>query len=91
MTTEEIKALFPIKAKVTRNIIKSSIIENSKNCIGANTLKSALLGKMLDDKVRWMWQSGFIDCVRITTVEGIDFMCIRKPTEVTFIVKEEEW
>lgn len=42
MDIEQIKALFPLKARITKEIIRQSNIMVATNCIGALTLKSVL-------------------------------------------------
>jgi hypothetical protein len=92
-TTEELKALFPLKGKVTKKIIQESHIHNIINCIGATTLKAALLNKGVNTKkiyITWGRNSGYLS----VTIEGksfsvsihtdYDMMEIIKPKGVVF-------
>lgn len=90
MNTEQIKALFPLKAMVTQEIIDSAKLMNPLKCIGALTLKS-VFPEELKELVSWgVTDTG--DTLKnwgliVTTEEGFDFMEIKNPCEVTFIVK----
>ncbi len=93
MTSEKIKALFPIKAQITQEIIDKSRTLNIYDCIGAKTLQSVIPPCQV--RIFWGLDSGGIvhDTfkpdfqIEITTKEGVDMMGITKPQEVTFIIK----
>lgn len=89
-TIEQIKALFPLKATITNEIIKTSNISKADNCIGANTLKQAL-PQSNEIKVLWAnWDGGvFINdkAFSVTTEEKLMFMGVREETEITFIIE----
>lgn len=84
--------VFPLKGFITQDIIDKSVLMDTTNCIGANTLKEALGENInLFDYIGWAIHSGANSSkergsVRITTVEGIDLMEVKRPQEVTFII-----
>lgn len=85
-TIEQIKALFPLKAKVTKEIIINSEIINLSNCIGANTLKQSI-PKEYNCSIIWANSHGYLNGIRVTTKENLLFMRVTEETEVTFIVE----
>lgn len=92
MTVEEIKALFPLKAMITQDIIDNSDVNDCTDCIGANTLKSVLpeeLKKYAQWCITYEWgKYGTDELICITTIEGVDMMKITEPMEVTFIIEK---
>lgn len=93
MNSETIKSLFPLKAKVTQEIIKKANISISSNCIGALTLKS-VLPEDLHRHIHWgCWNGVYCDLlnyIEITTENGADFMDMTKETDVVFILGHTE-
>lgn len=93
MKKSEIKAMFPLKAMVTQEIIDSARIFSTSQCIGAKTLRSVLPDE-LKNHVSWavtdsdgtFGNLGF----NVTTIEGFDMMNIKEPCEVTFILRDLE-
>ncbi len=86
--------VFPLKGFITQEIIDKSNVNDTSNCIGTNTLKEALgENTNLFDYIGWARHSGANSSIekgsiRITTVEGIDLMEVKRPQEVTFIISE---
>lgn len=97
MKKAEVLALFPLKGKVTLEIIEKAVLMDGGNCIGALTLKEAL-GVNNDGRnlISWMSVNGgimaenidrdFHYCV-LTTEEEVRMMQVVEPMEVTFIIK----
>lgn len=90
MTIEEIKALFPLKGKLTKTILRTSKISDSQRCNGALTLKKAL-GEIEGLYVSWgdteTNSTEFKgEIIRIGTEENLDFMEATEPQEVTFLL-----
>lgn len=90
MRKEQIVALFPLKARITKEIIESAKVFNARNCIGALTLKSVLPDE-LKGSASWGSRSSCSTFERfgliVTTEEGIDMMEVKNPRNVTFILK----
>lgn len=88
-TIEQIKALFPLKAKVTKEIINNSDTSETFNCIGANTLKQAL-PQSNETEVLWGNWSGNVyvnnQSFEVTTKENLMFMGVKEEIEITFII-----
>ncbi len=93
MNTEQIKALFPLKAMVTQEIIDEADMLSSSHCYGALTLKSVLPDELKED-VCWFNREGLLSDsteeqdFRITTEEDVAFLYTKEPQEVTFIFVE---
>jgi hypothetical protein len=88
MTPQEIKALFPLKANITEEIINTATLLDTSRCIGAKTLQSVLPKEL---KVDWGVYYGDIivddeQRIQITTTEQINMMSIKLPQSVTFII-----
>ncbi len=99
MNTEQIKALFPLKAMVTQEILDSAIVLSSSRCYGALTLKSVLPDE-LKNSISWFDKEGLLSNsleeqdFYITTQEGVEFLSGDKIVrEVTFILveKRKDW
>ena len=92
MNKEQIKALFPLKAKVTKEIIEEAQILNSRKCIEALTLKS-----VLPEKLKSLASWGTVNTANtflkydltVTTIERVNMMTIKEPCTVTFILENE--
>jgi hypothetical protein len=90
---EKLKALFPIKVKITKEIIeegRKSLWDTSR-CIGALTLKS-VLPEEFKDRATWGVYTGGVSYskIRVTTEEGIDIMEVKKPRTVNLILSNYE-
>lgn len=89
-----IENLFPLKGKITQEIIDKADTMDPSNCIGALTLGAALEGKITkeDSIISWGVYTGLNEingqAVRLTTEEDIDMMDVIKPQKVTFIIDE---
>lgn len=94
---EEIMAVMPLKGEVTQEIIDSSSVWDSQNCIGHNTLVASLkqAGINVDelDKIRWFNKNGYItkehESLYVTTEEPMIRMY--EPQSVTFKVYHHEF
>lgn len=93
MSVDDIKQLFPITTTITQEIIDEGLknIHDVSLCIGAIALKN-VLPKELHDNVKWGIKTGIIYItnnltVWITTTDDIIMIGVRKPREITFIVK----
>jgi len=90
ITLESIKALFPIKVRITKEMINSAKLYNVRYCIGAKALKKALpnIAKHKDFDIKWGVYSGRIlntkDNYDISIATNIDMMEIKQPKTVTF-------
>ena len=90
---EKFISLFPLKGRITQEIIESSDIGDSDNCIGANTFRKAIGDNIsLFQDTGWGTDIGhmvLIDdtIVDIGTEEDIDMMEVVEPRDVTFIIK----
>lgn len=86
---EEFKSLFPIKAKITQEIIDTAELYDNKNCIGAKALREVLPEKF---KLKADWGADntviLIEGYRVylTTEERINLMKVTEPMDVTFIL-----
>lgn len=92
MTKEDIIALFPIKAQVTKEAIKKGEMKDIHGCSGFITLEQHL-PEELKNKLAWLFHCGAIkddneEPVWITTEEDIDVSMVEKPCDVTFIVTD---
>lgn len=88
---EQFKALFPLKGRVTQEIIDEADIDDWQNCVGALTLSEALGENIqLVDKINWGNDRGFPkvdkETVILTTKEKYNMMGITKPVDVEFIL-----
>jgi len=82
--------IFPLKGRVTWEILMSSQRMSVRGCVGAVTLRTAL-GEFANGRiVRWGNQDGVVDDDAITTLEEVEMMNITEPTEVTFILKPKK-
>lgn len=99
----KIKALFPLKFKVTNKIIEWSNREDIHNCIGANSLKEALgiTERNTTVKISWGRTDGNVELkskdgkssitLYVSNKDKVDMMKIEKPRTVTFnFISEEE-
>ena len=84
MKLEEFKKLFPLKGKLTQEIIDNADINSILRCRGARAIKEALNSDNFD--ISWGRVDGFINYYPVTTIERIDFMKQETPMEVTFIL-----
>ena len=88
MKIKDFEALFPLKAMVTQEIIDNANIMDTRNCIGALTLKSVL--PKYTDSLEWGAISGNIitdeGIVHISTFKLVDMMMVKEPQEVTFVL-----
>lgn len=86
MTIEEFKALFPLKARVTKEMISKANLSSINNCIGAKTLKSIFP----NNKCTWgNWCGSVVvedEQILLTTIDNIEVMDIVEPQEITFIL-----
>lgn len=64
MKPHEIKALFPIRARVTDDILKSSVLDDRNNCIACKLLKS-VLPEELWELIDWGTGIGRIDGIPV--------------------------
>lgn len=88
MTTEQIKSLFPLKAKVTQEIIKESYRDrmNRSRCIGARSLKSVLPPE-IHNLVEWRVMEGHIYTSHpVLVYADKNPMRITEPTEIEFYI-----
>lgn len=87
---DEFKALFPLKGIVTQDIIDNANVLSVVKCIGAQSLRNALPEKFKNytswGKVDGTMTIG-LDYLTVGTIENIDMMEVKKPIEVTFVVK----
>lgn len=100
MTRKEIISLFPLKARITEEIIERANIYNTRSCIGALTLEEALSKYSITQfSIGWGTKKGAListagyfttdpECnpIQISTEEEIDMMKVLYPEEVTFVV-----
>jgi hypothetical protein len=92
----QIKALFPLKGRVTEEIIKNSDPIDWEDCPGANTFREAIGDKLPQGYcIKWTNTNGAI-CregtrydvgIIVTTVEGVGMLHVKEPQDVTFILK----
>lgn len=98
---EQFKALFPLEGMITQEIIDKgkNDVSNPERCIGALTFQAALGENvnLFDKMPRWMVRaSSWVNEIdnhsapMITTTEGINFMHVRHPQAVTFILQESQ-
>lgn len=86
------KHLFPLKGKITQDIIDNSNINDGNTCIGANTLRAALGDHLnLGSFLCWGAIDGNIltssgEILDIDTEGSINFMQVTEPRDVTFII-----
>lgn len=88
MTTEQIKSLFPLKAKVTQEIINEGHRDrmNRGKCIGARSLKS-VLSPEIHNLVEWRVMDGNIYTYKpVLVYADKNPMRITAPTEIEFYI-----
>jgi hypothetical protein len=95
LTLEDIGALFPIKVKVTKEMIDEANVNNIYNCIGAKALKAAIpnIAKNKRFEIIWGTSNGYVLLadsdkivgLEIENKEGINLMRIKKPKTITLI------
>lgn len=96
---QQFKDLFPIKVKVSQNIINKADIDDIENCIGSLALRKGLGAKglsYLEDKQQsWGVSDGeqtlrngvkVLVTARDSRGKRVDMMSVTKPFEVTFHV-----
>lgn len=94
MDKQAIIALFPVKARLTKEILDNSDTIISTNCPGANTLKSVLPAE-LHKNICWLSVTGYIimygvgSDICITTSEAVEFISATEEQDVTFIIKKQ--
>lgn len=84
--------VFPLKAKLTKEIIENSQPHNPLNCPGHNTLEKAFEENGIKAKVKgWGRTDGFVEMEGVTftvyTKGDVDMMESR-PRTVTFLIKD---
>lgn len=88
----QLLALFPITVTVTKEIIKASNIEDTSNCIGANTLKHILAKNGYDNIVDWGTTTGeiLVNNLKgryISLESNKHMMVIKRKTKVTLTLR----
>lgn len=91
-------SLFPIKGKITQEIIDTADVNDINNCIGSKTLKS-VIPKKFHKYIIWGDSFAQINLgdgpVKLSTMESYifistenstNFMDVIKPTNVTFVL-----
>lgn len=90
---DNLVALFPLKGKVTKEIIEVANITDPFSCRGARTLRTALenagvvINKDGGDYVLWARHSGIIQIngenLNVYS-EGVDLMSVLEPMDINF-------
>jgi hypothetical protein len=91
---QTIRALFPLKGKITKEIIEKSDVKSIFKCIGANTLRAALgdnINLLLEGKpISWGRTTGSVHfddfSIAIGNEGDIDLMEVRNELEVVFTI-----
>lgn len=104
MNFKEFKALFPIKGKITKEILESSNILDIFSCVGAKTLQEALGVKEVEGHpIGWGVTDGgplkkldegnghgHVDFKYVVGTKGdINMMRVDGPMDVTFILTHQ--
>ncbi len=93
MTNKNFEALFPLKGRITKDIINKADVMDIRGCRGARTLKAALGPKSKNKDIIWGTNDGYATIgkvrYRIGTKEGIDFMNQNREKNVTFIILDQ--
>lgn len=89
MSEDQIRALFPVKATLTAEIIENSTLNEFNECRGANTLKTVIPNELHSGIAWWNFTGSILYNDRIysiATEEKLPFMQTSLPTTVTFIL-----
>lgn len=92
MTNTQIEALFPLKGKLTKEILRKAKKWNPEECAGALTLRAAIGDKYPKEEylawgTTWGEMGTYNTGIDVTTEENYDFFNADTEREVTFILK----
>ena len=86
----DINKIYPLKGQVTQEIIDKAVLSDMFSCIGALTLKQALIDIGFDVtdpkyKPKWGVNIGWVGGTVVCTDTYLSLMAVKEPCEVTFI------